>query len=113
MFTHFEKRRYRRLWFHEPVEYHLAGSGHSGGCLSSDLSEGGLRMNFGDFVPVGTKMLLSIPLGHNRVFDCEGKVVWVENIAESDRCNLGVEFVPDTYSPTMIKEFLEQTDKKE
>ncbi|MBF0478778.1 MAG: PilZ domain-containing protein [Candidatus Omnitrophica bacterium] len=106
MFAQYEKRQSNRIRFHEPVQYQLKKPGHFGGCLSCDLSVGGLQINFSQFVPVGTEMLLTVPLGREQIVECEGKVAWVEQLAD-DRFHVGVKFVQDTFSSKVLKKFLE------
>lgn len=88
-----EKRRFRRIRFAEAVHYQIKETNHFGGCLASDLSEGGMRINFNDFVPVHTEFLLQAKLEDKpHILDLRGRVKWLQKIPYSDRYHVGLEF---------------------
>ena len=88
-----EKRRFQRVEFREPVRYHLKNDSTFGGCLAYDLSEGGMRINFNEFVPVNSEMILNATLPHaNKVVDIKGRVAWLRQVPYSDRYHVGIEF---------------------
>ncbi len=88
----YERRRFPRLSFREPVQYELKDSHRFGGCLAGDLSEGGIRINFNDFIPLKTKMVVQVFLAMGRMVECTGHVVWVQKFPFSDRYQAGLEF---------------------
>ncbi len=106
-----EKRRYQRVRFCAPVRFSVKVEPLYGGSLSCDLSEGGLRMHFADFIPKGTEIGLEVPLNTSSVLECRGKVAWVEKAAQMDRYQVGVEFIETSSSAegqNRLKNFLSQ-----
>lgn len=90
-----EKRRFPRRQFKEAVNYHLRETQDFGGCLAADLSTGGIRINFNEFVPLNTEIQVQIhPQGSSKVLDLIGKVVWVSEIPFSERYQIGLQFIP-------------------
>ena len=89
-----EKRKFPRIPFREAVEYNMRDNNNFGGCLAYDLSTGGMRINFNDFVPSQTKISVRVSLGQpvNMVVDLVGRVVWIQQISHSERYHLGLEF---------------------
>lgn len=90
-----EKRRDLRLSFKEPIGFRIVAGHKFGGCLSYDLSEGGVRFRFNDFVPLGKEMSFTIPLASERVLEVRGKVVWVNKERFEDAYSVGVKFLLD------------------
>ncbi|MBI5150508.1 MAG: PilZ domain-containing protein [Candidatus Omnitrophica bacterium] len=90
-----ERRKYRRIDFREPVQFGSANPVRSGGCLSCDLSEGGLRINVNEFVPPGTGLTLQIPLPAQKIVEYTGRVAWVSKLPFAERYQLGLEFSKD------------------
>jgi len=97
MATRPEKRIFKRIRFNEAVHFEHTNAFHFGGTLANDLSEGGLRINFSDFVPLGTELSLQITLTNDRVVDLKGHVVWVEKKRFSDQYEAGIEFERSDY----------------
>jgi len=87
-----ERRRFTRKRLDEPVRFEFKDPGRYGGCLSADISQGGIRINFNEFVPLGTDLYLKVQISPEKVVDCVGKVVWVEKHRFLDRYQVGVEF---------------------
>ncbi len=90
-----ERRQFPRFDFREAVEYKIDSTRHSGGCLAQDISEGGLKVNVSDFVPLGTEINVKVYLGPSpisRAVDAVAEVVWVQRVPFSDRYWLGLEF---------------------
>ena len=95
-----EKRKFLRAPFKMAVSYQLKDPQAFGGCLASDIGEGGIKINLDDFVPLGAEMMLQIQLGQNFTFpiiNLVGRVVWIARVPDSDRYQLGLEFI-DTSS---------------
>ena len=90
-----ERRRYKRVDFREPVQFGSVNPVRCGGCLSCDLSEGGLRVNVNEFVPPGTGLTLQIPLAAQKFVEHAGRVAWVSKLPFMERYQLGLEFSKD------------------
>ncbi len=94
--TQSEKRKFLRVFFKKAASYQLKDSQGFGGCLASDIGEGGIKIYFNDFVPLGTEMMLQIQLGQNFTFpviDLMGRVVWIARDPRTDRYQIGLEFM--------------------
>ena len=102
-----DRRRFTRVFFREPVQYHFHESGRFGGCLAGDISEGGIRVNFNDFIPLGKEIRLEIFVTMYRMIECIGRVVWVQKLPFSDRYQAGVEFI-DSDSSADVKNSIRQ-----
>ena len=87
-----ERRSFKRIKLSEPVHFQLKDSHEYGGCLTADISAGGVRINFNDFVPVNTEFVLQLQLASQKMIDCVGRVVWVEQMPYSDRYQVGLKF---------------------
>ena len=87
-----ERRNKQRIQFDEPVEYQLKDPRFFGGCLSSDLSETGVKIFLNDFMPLHSELVLRLPLLDGKVVDCMGRIVWIEKLAHMDRFQAGIEF---------------------
>ena len=88
-----EKRRFPRARFRDPVDYDTGEISAFGGCLASDISEGGIKVNFNDFVPINTEMVLQMRLNKiAKVVETKARVVWVQQVAYSDRYQMGLQF---------------------
>ncbi len=91
--TQVEKRRFRRARFSDAISYRLKDVNHFGGCLGCDISEGGVRIQFNDFVPINTEMVLQMKLSNiPKVIDVTGRVVWLQQVPYSDRYQIGLQF---------------------
>jgi hypothetical protein len=90
-----ERRMSRRFDFREPVQFRSVNPVRSGGCLSCDLSEGGLRININEFVPPGTGLTVQIPLPAQQFVEYAGRVAWVSKLPFAERYQLGLEFSQD------------------
>ncbi|MCX5681231.1 MAG: PilZ domain-containing protein [Candidatus Omnitrophica bacterium] len=87
------RRKFLRAAFRGIVSLEFPDSGEEGGCLSQDISEKGLCVNFERFVkantPIGTKFRLT-PGAEPMAF--EGRIAWASQVPASDRYRLGIEF---------------------
>ncbi len=96
-----ERRRFQRISFREAVQFSLEARHGFGGCLAQDISEGGLKIHFEDFVPINKDISFKLRLGTKpgaRIIDVMGKVVWIAMTPYSDRYQLGIQFSPtDSY----------------
>jgi Tfp pilus assembly protein PilZ len=87
-----ERRQFNRIRRAQPVQFQLKDPSQYGGCLSCDLSQGGIRVQLNDFIPLNTEMTLQIRLSDESVVDCPCRVAWVEKSRFSDRYQAGLEF---------------------
>lgn len=95
-----ERRRFKRVTFGEPVEYHMieepivsAFEGNKfGGCAGCDLSEGGVRLQLNNFVPLKAGMSVTFSLLKNPVTGLEGRVAWVQKVPYAENYQMGLEF---------------------
>ena len=103
-----EKRRYRRIRFSEPVSFHLKDPHNFGGCLARDLSEGGIQLNFNEFVPLNSEIVLQLQLSRlPKVVDVTGRVVWLQRVPYSDRYAVGLQFEKsESLSSQEIRQFI-------
>jgi hypothetical protein len=94
-----EKRIFQRGRFTDPVQFHSLDEQHSGGSIACDVSEGGIRLNAGQFVPVDTELSLQIQFAKDNVWHCIGRIVWVEEIPLNERFRFGVQFSRVDFKP--------------
>ena len=105
--TKMERRRSKRVTFREPVQYQFTTQSAYGGCLASDISEGGIKINFNNFVPLGAEMAFQIFVNSIKMVKCVGRVVWVQKFPFSDRYQVGLKF-EDSDSMTDSRKELRQ-----
>ena len=108
--TGIDRRRHRRVEFREPVQYQLPSQNNYGGCLAADISAGGIRINFNDFVPLNAELVFQVFLNAVKSIRCVGRVVWVQKFPFSDRYQVGVQFRDDDAtqeSKKAIHQFIE------
>lgn len=99
-----ERRKSRRLQRGERVLVKIAGSGEQPSlsgevarCSTHDISGDGVRLEFSDPVPVGSKLDLRINV-HDRpgTFILAGRVVWCREVGSHRTAYaVGVEFEPE------------------
>ena len=113
-----EKRRYSRVIYREAVHYQILPGVHAdpaagrpikpfGGCLSWDLSEGGIRFRSDEFIPLNMELALQFSLGPKTPLGVEAKVVWVQKCPHSEYFFLGLEF-KETARNQQAKQDLQQ-----
>ncbi|MCA9399822.1 MAG: PilZ domain-containing protein, partial [Candidatus Omnitrophica bacterium] len=90
-----EKRQYRRARYAEPLECQFPDPSRYGGALSCDLSAGGLRMKYHDFIPLGTELTVNVPTESNKIVECQGKVMWASKMPLTDWYEIGLKFTED------------------
>ncbi len=73
-----QRRKFERVTFREPVQYNLTHEKQFGGCLSFDLSVGGLQFRSFDFFPVHKEMTFSFSVQENRQLSVSGRVAWIQ-----------------------------------
>lgn len=88
-----EKRKFRRIRFSDAVHYHMKEESGFGGCLACDIGEGGMMVNFNDFVPVNSEMTLQLRLPSvEKIVDVTARVAWLQKLPYSDRYHIGLVF---------------------
>lgn len=92
-FAFSQKRMTRRIRLAEPVRFQFKDPEHYGASLSCDVSEGGLKINLNQFIPLNEELDLSICLDDEKTIDCRAKVVWIEQLRYSERFRAGLEFI--------------------
>ena len=105
-----DKRKFERVNFREAVEYQLREPFNTGGCLAYDLSEGGIKINLNDFIPVSTEIEVRMRMGNNpKPINLMGRVAWVSQVPYSDRYQVGLEF--DQAASDAITEFKKEVHR--
>jgi hypothetical protein len=87
------KRKCLRADFRGTISVEFPDCPEGNGCLSRDISEKGLRVNFEHFVKPNTPIRIKFRLMQGMepmVF--EGRVAWASQMPSSDRYQLGIEF---------------------
>lgn len=97
-----EKRQFYRLKFTNPVIYHSLNQLDFGGSVACDISEGGIKINLPQFIPVDTELSLQIEFSKDNVSHCTGRVKWVEELPLVERFRIGIRF-DGVESPTDFK----------
>lgn len=93
-----ERRVFPRVTFDTPVEFRARGTALSGGCLSRDISQGGIRVNLNTFVPLNAELDIQIQLGSEKVAAGGGRVAWIRKVPFSERYQAGLKFLEDAVS---------------
>jgi len=77
------------------------------GSLSGDISEGGLRLSVQEFIPLNTIVRLNIHVSDSaRVLPAQGRVVWVREVPQSDRYDVGIEFIIDQDTGPVLRSYV-------
>ncbi len=77
------------------------------GSLSGDISEGGLRLSVQQFIPLNTIVRLQIHVSDpERVLAAQGRVVWVREVPQGDRYDVGIEFVVDQDTGPVLRSYV-------
>ena len=87
-----ERRQFERVRYAEPVGIHFVRPDKFGGCLSADLSEGGLRLKVTDYIAPGTELAVKIELDSFKVIELTGTVAWAEKDRFNERYQIGLKF---------------------
>ncbi len=88
-----EKRRTQRIPVSEPVRYEYREGRICDGAVSSDVSEDGIKIRVGRFLP--RRAVLNIKFKMNpisQIIDLQGEVMWTEKIQYSDQYYVGIRF---------------------
>lgn len=90
--TQIEKRRFFRHPVSVPIQYQAISAKSSDKSASVDVSEGGMCFFSSQYLPVGTKLSLSIPVGH-QLFKVKGQVAYCASSGGEYRFRTGVAFL--------------------
>ncbi|MBU0467647.1 MAG: PilZ domain-containing protein [Candidatus Omnitrophica bacterium] len=90
-----EKRSFQRVECRNLVRFKLKDSAESEGCLAHDISDGGIKINLNEFVPLNSEVNLEVQLATQRIVDCVARIVWIEKMPFMDRYQAGLEFDND------------------
>ena len=88
-----ERRQFKRFICREPVQFELKESGLLSATVSFDISRGGIRLNFYDFIPLHSELSLGIFISGHDMVECKARVMWVERLRHMDRYQAGLEFI--------------------
>jgi hypothetical protein len=105
-----EHRKSYRLKFTNPVLFQSLNERDFGGSIGCDISEGGVKLNLAQFIPVGTELSLQIEFSKDNVCHCTGRVMWVEVLPMVERYRVGIEF-DSVDSPVEFKKELQHRVK--
>lgn len=89
-----ERRHSQRIRFDQPAQFQLKVTSTWEGCVSRDISGGGLQVYCNGFVPLRTALVLRIQLAAEEIVECMARVVWASKLPWMDRYRLGLEFEP-------------------
>ncbi len=107
------RRQFPRFEFDKPVQYQSKEGADSHGALASDISIGGIKMTINDFVPLGSVLELGIHIAElDRQVVVKGKVVWIRENTYSERFDIGLEFVRDELTASLIEKFLNKNKQQ-
>ena len=95
-----EKRQFSRFPFRQPVLINRGEWEAEEGSLSGDVSEGGIRLNVNELIPVGSTLSLEVSLpNESKMASLNGRVAWVCFLPYSERYQMGIQFDP-RYNPS-------------
>lgn len=87
------RRRFSRFRFNASVLYQCKGDNHSEYSLSRNVSEGGLCLDMGRFVPKGSELKLEFLLKrYVEPIKAVAKVTWIKKLPYAERYEAGLEF---------------------
>lgn len=106
-----DKRKFSRIPFKRAVKYRIDINQEPKAESSQDLSQGGLRINSSQFVPVGEVLELGVQLvDSGEVVRLPARVKWVRYNPYSESYQLGLEFEQgDLYPLSRISRFLDNS----
>jgi hypothetical protein len=103
------KRQFPRFSFNEPVGYQKGGEYSSlEGSVAEDISQAGLKLSVGEFIPLHTILELQIQLpGQIKLVPARAKVVWVKEIPHRDDAwEIGLQLVSSESFSSAIKDYV-------
>ncbi|OGX16258.1 MAG: hypothetical protein A2166_03810 [Omnitrophica WOR_2 bacterium RBG_13_41_10] len=100
-----ERRRFVRIPENLQISYEIMPSVKSGAFITKNISQGGIRFFVHDLIPKNS--LLKIKLTIKNIpfsFDAMVKLIWIREEPQSERYEIGVEFVnlPKKSAKTLI-----------
>ena len=91
-----DKRKFPRTAFKRTVRYKLKVGDIYSDHIAQDLSQGGIKVQSSQFVPVNARLIVQFQLvDHDRIIEVEGRVAWVKYIPSLDAYQMGFEFAAD------------------
>ena len=81
-------RQFKRMRLSESVKIHFKDQPEPSGSLSCDISEGGVKINYHDFIPINTEVGLEVTMEDLSVIQCTGRVVWVQKMPHAEHVRL-------------------------
>lgn len=111
-----ERRNFKRFRLAQPVQCRLNDLESEHGSLSCDISEGGIRLNIAQFLPLNAEIPLQIKLDAERIFECRGRVMWIQRIPFSERYQAGLEFIKDEdfiHASHRIQDWIQLTQRSQ
>ena len=89
-----DKRKFNRILESAEITYRSLSKVKTKGTLSKDISKGGLKFIVREFIPKDSMLKIKINLKKIPLsFETTGKVKWIRRIPNSERFDIGVEFV--------------------
>ncbi len=99
------KRQHPRFEFCEPVGYHKPQQTPHGS-LASNISQGGVKLTVYEFIPIGSMLEMQVQLPDLKTVNVKGRVMWVNEIAYSERYEIGVQFIPQDVAASTIGDYI-------
>lgn len=90
--VHSNRRTHPRVHFSEAIQFEQINHHYFGGSVGLDISKGGLRIRFNDYVAVGTELSLQISLPDQEIIECTGTIKWEAKEPFNDAYQAGIEF---------------------
>ncbi|NQT46737.1 MAG: PilZ domain-containing protein [Candidatus Omnitrophica bacterium] len=91
-----DKRRFPRIEFRMPVQYHNLKNPREGsiGSLTKNISEGGVKFVANEFLPLASRLVMEISLPTvPRPIKAIAKVAWVRKTAVAEQYEVGNQFL--------------------
>ncbi len=95
MIDMYERRTCQRAILKDAVRFRPRNSENTEGSLSCDISESGVKISCGKFIPLNTELVLEINLGAGCIVDFVGRVVWISRMPFSERYQMGIQFIEE------------------
>ncbi len=106
-----ERRQFRRIRAHSPVEYKFLNSDKFKNSVTCDISEGGVSFTVDGPVPIGTHLYFQVQLRKRPQPICAtAKVVWANKEPYSQQYRVGLEFIEvGSISSADIRSMIEES----
>ncbi|MDD4910104.1 MAG: PilZ domain-containing protein [Candidatus Omnitrophica bacterium] len=87
-----EKRRWTRIPSKVAISYKISNCSSHGKSTTLDISEGGVRAAFENYLTPCTPICLELNLNSEIIY-ASGQVVWSQRLPHADRYNSGIQFI--------------------